>query len=79
MPTLKQLEVNAKANAENWSNYSETEKDKRIYLPNNGKEISKEEEKKETVQQEEIIEEISNSVSEENVGATVPVITTSNP
>ena len=48
-------------------------------MPNNGKEISKEEEKKETVQQEEIIEEISNSVSEENVGATVPVITTSNP
>ena len=49
MPSLKQMEVNAKENAENWLKYVETEQDKRIYLPNNGKEVSKEEEKKEAI------------------------------
>ena len=33
MPQLKQLEINAKANAENWMKYTETEEDKKIYLP----------------------------------------------
>ena len=33
MPQLKQLEINAKENAENWQKYTETEEDKKIYLP----------------------------------------------
>ena len=74
------MEINAKENAENWSKYMETEQDKRIYMPNNGKEVSKEEEKKEAVQQVEIVEEISNTLSGEEVGtATVPVVTTTAP
>ena len=49
-------------------------------MPNNGKEVSKEEEKKEAVQQVEIVEEISNTLSGEEVGtATVPVVTTTAP
>ena len=79
MPSLKQMEVNAKENAENWTNYTETEQDKRIYLPNNGKTVTKEEEKKEAVAQEEIVEEMTNSLSEENAGTTSPpVVSTTN-
>ena len=45
MPTLKQLEINAKENAENWQKYVEDDKAKRIYMPNNGKPKSEEEKK----------------------------------
>lgn len=38
MPTMKQLEINAKENKQNWQDKVETEEEKRIYLPNNGKE-----------------------------------------
>lgn len=53
MPQLKQLEINAKENAENWKSYVETEENKRIYLPNNGKppkvEVKEEETKQDVV------------------------------
>ena len=46
-PELVPLAENAKANAKEWAEKVETEEEKKIYLPNNGKQIkTKQEEAK---------------------------------
>ena len=58
--------MNAKENATNWQNYTETEEDKKIYLPHNGKpkKILSEEENKQDIDVD--VEAIDISGSEEN-------------
>ena len=83
---LKQLEINAKENANNWMKYTETEQDKRIYMPNNGRPIAGEVEKKEALLPNEISEvennpsgsegkPLSDSVDSGNAKATAAPVT----